>query len=1159
MDLKKLILNENANILPFAIVTDLNGNIIEVGEFFKNEINSDTHFSDHFSLLNSTDLDFSELIKLKTIKLLYKTISTVFTFISNPIFDKEKEIVLFNNVLFDSVLGEYGEEFDLLINEKKVIEKQRDFYFSILDNLPSDIAIFDSKQRYLYVNPQGVKNKEIRKWIIGKTDLDYCKLKQIDTSLAKKRGSLFEELNKTNETVDWEDSVEFKKNEFKTFYRQLTPIFDSESNTKFIIGYGVDITKIKKAENESKISEENYQKLFNTNLVGIFKINSRGQFIKTNTAFAKIFGFENEEDLKVFKYTDILENPEVFTQALTVFRKEGKLVNYVINNKLKSGKTISTLINANLVRENNRIFFEGTLLDVSKIKEDEEKISEAHKKLQLLESFLNHSTDGLQVCNEEGKMIYVNPESAKRIGISANEVANYNVKDFETTLNTDEKWLQHVKELKEKGNLKVESYSKNVKTNKIIPLEISITYQKINGEGYIIASSRDIKKQKQYQKSLREKDMFLEILNSAINSTSLVSETDIFGSINYANENFCKVSQYSLEELIGKNHNIVSSGFHSPDFWTTIWDKIKNKETWTGEIKNKAKDGSFYWGFTIVHPVLNDYNEISSFLSITQDITSIKNIEKELEHQIDLQNLLMKIATDFINLPIEKLPSELDSALKEVGEFVNSDRAYLFDYNHNDKTINNLFEWCREGVEPQIDLLQKVPFSEVPIWIENHFKGLPIDVPSVQDLPKGRFKELLEVQSIKSLYAIPLMKGNTCIGFIGFDSVNSFHNYSDEQKNILLLFSDILVNVYTRIESLENLEKKQNEINSINANLEKAIVIETEKNNQLTRILTDQEILSTIGEMASGVAHDLNTPLGAIKAGAENLQFTLQKLFQNVILKCTQEQLDFAIKRAEEKNKELFIGGLQFRKEASEFDNLLKDKFPLLENRSEISSLFVRSRIDIDETDLINEIISFENKTDFLNLIFKIQTIKLLLDTILYSSERSNQVVKNLRQLIKSETDTNMNLVNLKHSITNVVNIFKYLINGNYEVVIDIETSIEFEAYESKLYQLWSNLLKNAIEAAPLKTIISISAVETNDFIKIKFENEGDQIPLEIQEKIFDKFYSTKKAKNGTGLGLSIVKRVVEEHHATINLTSIDEKTCFEVTFDKKINNFSKN
>jgi len=113
----------------------------------------------------------------------------------------------------------------------------------------------------------------------------------------------------------------------------------------------------------------------------------------------------------------------------------------------------------------------------------------------------------------------------------------------------------------------------------------------------------------------------------------LLSETDTRGVITYANPRFCEVSGYTLEELIGKPHNIVRHPDMPKEVFKELWDTIKAGKIWQGEIKNRRKDGSHYWVLATVGPIFDENGEISSYVSMRVDITAQKDLELALKKE----------------------------------------------------------------------------------------------------------------------------------------------------------------------------------------------------------------------------------------------------------------------------------------------------------------------------------------------------------------------------------------------------------------------------------------------------------------------------------------------------------------------------------------------
>lgn len=126
----------------------------------------------------------------------------------------------------------------------------------------------------------------------------------------------------------------------------------------------------------------------------------------------------------------------------------------------------------------------------------------------------------------------------------------------------------------------------------------------------------------------------LRWIKEAMEESSIIAITDRDGNITYANKMFCELSKYSQEELLGQNHRILKSGHHPPEFYEEMWKVISQGKVWRGIIKNKAKDGSYYWVKTVIVPILGDNGKPESYISIRTDITEqLEFQEKNLKLQ----------------------------------------------------------------------------------------------------------------------------------------------------------------------------------------------------------------------------------------------------------------------------------------------------------------------------------------------------------------------------------------------------------------------------------------------------------------------------------------------------------------------------------------------
>lgn len=137
-------------------------------------------------------------------------------------------------------------------------------------------------------------------------------------------------------------------------------------------------------------------------------------------------------------------------------------------------------------------------------------------------------------------------------------------------------------------------------------------------------------------------------LIQALNNTAIVSMTDVDGNIIFANDKLVEISKYSLDELIGQNHRLLKSDHHPLEFFRDLWQTILAGKVWRGEIKNRAKDGSYYWVDSSLAPIFNEDGQISHFITVRFPITEKKELEEALERSERRFRQLFDLAPDGI-------------------------------------------------------------------------------------------------------------------------------------------------------------------------------------------------------------------------------------------------------------------------------------------------------------------------------------------------------------------------------------------------------------------------------------------------------------------------------------------------------------------------------
>ncbi len=497
-----------------------------------------------------------------------------------------------------------------------------------------------------------------------------------------------------------------------------------------------------------------------------------------------------------------------------------------------------------------------------------------------------------------------------------------------------------------------------------------------------------------------------------------------------------------------------------------------------------------------------------------------------------------------------KLDQVIEYAISFLKEFLNTPITGIYLWNEELGTFRDVIHSSNiefKIIEPEILIL-----SEYDLII------LRKNVDLFQNESHKRIIFNL-FEKTQSNILIPLLLNESLLGFIYANSnkdISTTEYFQMEEYRYFLISTISNTLIYKRLEDL--IDSMENQIKE-----------RTEELKKTQAFLLQQEKMMTLGTMISGIAHELNTPIGAISASCINIISTLDLLLEYFFLKKEYQKfpeeffdiLYYFIYFVSIHKNQYRGNSYKVKKEIKNFliqqgidynENLVQfliDFFPNLP--------FVNDKFLINQENIFNKIIHIyhsldeENKKMFLDILRKVASIILNLEIIHKSSHTISKLVKNLRSYSRS-SQKEFALYDLLEILENTLGLLANTLKNNVEVKKEIEKIPKIECDQNQLQQLFTNLIVNAYQALHTsgvenpQILIKIKPLEETKVL-IQIQDNGPGIPSEIMDKIWDPFFTTKPQGEGTGLGLGIVKNIVESHKGKIYCQSESGKTIFFV------------
>jgi diguanylate cyclase (GGDEF)-like protein/PAS domain S-box-containing protein len=436
----------------------------------------------------------------------------------------------------------------------------------------------------------------------------------------------------------------------------------------------------------------------------------------------------------------------------------------------------------------------------------QDKINEltAGEMAAICKDFVGNARDLIQCVNSEGKFVFVNQAWLEVLGYTTDEINQITLWDIihPDSMEHCQAVFKQVLTGKAYGEVEAIFCAKDG-TSIMVEGNVGV---KLDENGRFVHTQgifRDVTNRKQAEEAIKSSERKYRDILSTIEESYY--EVDLAGNFIFCNDSFCKDSGYSQDELMQgsymklfKNPHEVFQAYNRV-YRTGVAEKAVDWPVITKDGREIIVEGSI----TLRR---DEAGNPVGFRGIARDITERKLAEEKLREYEKLQKLLMNMATELINVPLEEIDQAINEMLGAVGEFTKADRVYIFKHDYDRLVTSNTHEWCAEDIAPEIDNLQDIPFELFTDFLETHQQKEIVHIPAVARMPANhKMRPVFEAQGIQSVIMLPLFCEDVNTGFVGFDAVRQQKTFTEQEIKLLKVLASITSNVLARQKAETNI------------------------------------------------------------------------------------------------------------------------------------------------------------------------------------------------------------------------------------------------------------------------------------------------------------------------------------------------------------------